>query len=99
MFENGYKSEVEIKKWAKFLTYIAIAVAILAVLTALIVLSVVGSPLLALIIFAGGLVLTIPTMVSTTLMYGFAEIVESNKAIAKAVQKEQAPAKITLPEL
>ena len=99
MFENGYKSEVEIKKWAKFLMYIAIAVAILAVLTALIVLSVVESPLLALIIFAGGIVLTIPTIVSATLMYGFAEIVESNKAIAKAVQKEQAPANITLPEL
>ena len=102
MFESNFvKCENSLKRWAKFFMIAACALMVLCILAALILLALDAEELwiVAISLAGGGILLALSLVFVAHLTWGFAEIVENTKKIAKGEQSTEATPDDVLPEL
>lgn len=98
---NNYRSEMALKRWAKCIRYFAMIFMTLSTLGAIIVLAIDVDYLwwIALIVFLGGFIISLPTLFASHLTWGFAEIVENVKKNANGAEAPVSVTDESLPEL
>ena len=101
MFYSDYNPELAIKKWAKVLVILTYVLAGVCVLGAFIILCINPERLwwISLSVLVGACLFLVPAVISSHVLWGFAEIIENTKKIAKGTCATDTKTEDVLPDL